>query len=380
MIIVLAILWYGLIPVAGAFISRRFWRAFRRRFDNLCLAPSLDYTAYRHDGGGVYRFIGGVESVTGQTLWIRGAGLTIPVILEGAQIHVLPMPEDTAEFFDPGQEIPQRIRWDQVSALTEGAKVFVGGSLVSLEDRLTFVSTKENPLLVIFYDGPDRSLVTRTIRAGRDKNEYLNPVTPYALTLGAFSQIFIALSFLSRPAFRLTVITAFIAVFTPLFPLIPPGLLLTILYRRLWWRARLFRAYRDLVRLPLRYFHQDEKEGRLPSGEPYGYVRLETLPEEKSIPLLIPGERPRKREGWYVFGVPAGENPSPEGDADGPRGFPGEPRDLFAVYGAVPGNPEVLTRRYALKAHVLEILSWFLLLLGIVLNGFFIGMIIFLLR
>jgi hypothetical protein len=293
--------------------------------------------------------------------------------------------------FDPGEESPERIRWDRISTLTEGARVFVGGLLVSLEDRWTFVSTRENPLLVIFYDCPDHALAVRAIRAGRHRNEYWNPVTPYGFILNTFSQITIAASFLSRQAFRLTVIAAVIALFSPLLPFLPPGVLLTVLYRRLWWRARIFRAYRDLARMPLKYFsppgnpngggktRQEAlppggfKKGALPGGESYGMIRYETLPAGgKGIPPIIPEQRPRKDEGWYVLGAVTGEDP--------PRAFPIRPRDPFAAFGAIPGEPETLAKRYTLSAYILEITGGLLLLIGIALNILFITMIIYLLQ
>jgi hypothetical protein len=313
------------------------------------------------------------------------------------------MPEDseTPWSFDPGKEAPARIHWDRVTALTEGAKVFVGGLLLPRDDRLTFVSRRDSPLLVIFYDGSDRSLTARTIRAGRHGNEYWNILTPYAFILGAFSQIVIALNFLQRPAFRLTVLAALIAVFLPLLSLIPPGFILTVLYRRLWWQARVFRAYRDLVRLPLKYLPPDMKSSRLPDGELYGLRRYETLPpdlekaiENREISLLIPGKAAGKFQGWYVFGaLPEDGEPrlKEPGLVEPGLHEPGlkelglhepglkEPRDPFATYGVVPGNPEKLARSFTVRAYVLEIISWILLLMGLSLNIFFIGMIIFLL-
>jgi hypothetical protein len=400
----------------GAFVSRRSWQVFRRRFDELRLRPFLDYAVYRQNGTGegVYRFIGGVESLTDDhTLWIRDDNLTIPVALAGAQTYMLPMPETgDPEVFDPGEGKPERVRWDRVSTLTEGAKVFVGGSLVFRENRRIFVSTRDAPLLVIFYDGPDRSLTPRTIRAARDRNEYWNTLTPYAFILGIFSQLLIVLSFLSRPWFRQTVIAAFIALFTPLYPVIPPGVLCTVAYRHLWWRARLLRAYRDLVRLPLRYFPPGAETCRLPDGELYGFLRLDTLPPEaleRGIPFLIPREEARKKGDWYIYGA-LGEEPSAGagnsggGPAAGPEpavipsvlpvatplvrpsiklGKDGtllrEPRDVFAPYGAIPGNPKVLARRYNRQAYILEIISLLLLLTGLALNIFFFALIFFLL-
>jgi hypothetical protein len=422
-IIILAVFWYGMVPVAGAFSLRRAWRTFRRFFNELRQKPYLDYAAYCRGEGGVYRFIGGFESVTdGHTLWIRGDELTVPVALNGAQTYVLPMPGssdsaqsggspaeagedagqkatagdrvkktgtgkgDIHESFDPGKETPQKIRWEQVTSLTEGAKVFVGGTLIPQKDRLTFVADRGKPLLVIFYDGPDRSLSTMAIRAGREDNEYWNHITPYAFLLGVFSQIIMVLKYIHRPAFRLTVMTALAALFTPLYTLFPPGCVFTIIYRRLWWQGRVYRAYRDLVSLPLNYTPErrvSDLPVRLPDGELYGGVYYRELPEDihikienGEIPLLIPeiGVKRNKAvqerdsaQDWYIFG--ALENREE-------KGLPAPPRDVLATYGAIPGNPEFLARYFTVKAYVLEIISWVLLLTGIILNTVCIALII----
>jgi hypothetical protein len=332
----------------------------------------------------MYRFIGGFESLTnlaggessqGQTLWIRSDTLTIPISLKGAHTYMLPMPEggETLGPFDPGEELPQRIRLDRISTLTEGAKVFVGGLLVLQDDRWTFVSTRENPLLIIFYDGPDRTLATRAIRAGRHRNEYWNRLTPYGFVLNAFSQLLVAGAFLSRPAFRLTTLAAFVALFAPLLPLLPPGVLLTVLYRRLWWRARIFRAYRDLARQPLKYFPPGKlNSGQLPGGEGYGTVWRAEMGAEQGFPLIIPEQRPRKGEGWYIFGAFPGDAPKDS--------LPAVPRDPFAAFGALPGEPETLAKRYTLSAYILEIVGGLFVLAGIALNLLFIIVIISLLQ
>lgn len=382
MIIGLVLFWYVLVPIVGAFVERHRWRTFRQLFDDLRLKPFLNYAAYRRGEGGIYRFIGGFESVTDQhTLWIRNDELTIPISLAAAHTYVLPMEENDRPSgnFDPGKEAPARINWNRVASLTEGAKVFVGGLLLRRENRLTFVSDRDKPLLVIFYDGPDRSLTARTIQAGRDDNEYWNFITPYAFILGAFSLVIVILNLVQRPAFRLTTIVALVAMFVPLFPLIPPGYALTLLYKRLWWHARVFRAYRDLVRLPLKYLPADTHQARLPDGELYRSEYRENLPaqvrtamENQTIPLIIPEKAAGKNHGWYIFGaIPEPENE----EINGPK----EPRDVFATYGMIPGNPEKLARNFTLRAYILEIIAWLLLLAGIGLNTFFIGLIIFLL-
>jgi len=376
--------WYGLVPMIGALVKRHKWRTFRKRFDELRLSPMLDYSQYSQQGkdAGTFRFVGGFESITdGRTLWIRGEDLTIPVSLQNAETYLLPMQKGDGipEVFDPGDESPEKIRWERVSALTEGARVYVGGLLVCQNGRLNFASTKESPLIVIFYDGPDHTLTTRAIRAGRHRGEYWNTITPYSLVIGALGLILMAVMFLPRPAFRLTVIVSLIALFVPLYPMIPPGLLFTVMYRRLAWRSRILRSYRDLARLPLRYLPSlQSKNCLLPNGELYGYTcsaelppnaREGNLPQGGGIPLLLP-ELTKIKEGelWYIFGA---LRPGEE--------LPVQPKDSFATFGILPGRPETLAKRYKIQAYALEGIAWLIMFAGIGLNIFFLSMILVLL-
>jgi len=379
----MVILWYGLVPMAGALIKRYKWHVFRKHFDELRLSPMLDYNHYADHGGarhtgasdaGAFRFVGGFESVTDeQTLWIRGDDLTVPVSLQNAETYLLPMQKGDGipEIFDPSDESPERIRWERVSALTEGARVFVGGLLVHRDGRWSFASTKEKPLMVIFYDGADHSLTTRAIRAGRHRGEYWNAITPYSLVIGALCQIITAVLFLSRPAFRLTVIVSFIALFVPLYPMIPPGLLFTVMYRRLAWRSRILRAYRDLARLPLRYL-RDGPFGRLPNGERYGFITCAELPpqaQEGTLPQLLPElTKSKADDSWYIFGALR------EGEE-----LPVQPQDSFATFGILPGKPDVIAKRCGIAAYTMEAFAWFILFAGIGLNIFFLRMILVLL-
>ena len=397
-IIMLVIFWYGVIPFAGAIANRYKWHKFRQRFDELRLRPILDYRIYRQleKEEKKFRFIGGFESITDRkTLWIQGENLTIPVSLADAHTYLLPIQKGKSapDIFDPGEEAPERINWSRVTTLTEGARVYVGGALVFRDERWIFVSTKEVPLIVIFFDGPDRSLATRAISAGCHRNEYWNDITPYSLAMGALCQILIALSWLSRPAFRLTVITAIIALFIPLFPMIPPGILFTTIYRRLSWQARKFRAYSALARLPMRYLFPDNDKlsmrsehpagqtkksdtvgwlgSRLPGGEIYGMICCNSdtkTAEEEKVPPLIPELVKPRNKIRYIFGA------LNNGDE-----IPVEPDDPFATYGFLPDKPDLLSKRYTIASYMLDILAWILLLLGIGINIYFVRLILILL-
>ncbi|MCL2127224.1 MAG: hypothetical protein FWH38_03125 [Treponema sp.] len=403
----MAVLWYGLVPMAGAAIMRRKWYKFRKRFLELSMSPFLDYRAYWRknscapdrqtpkgpdEGDSAFRFTGSFESVTdGQTLWVRSEDLTVPVSLEKAETYLLPAQknDEGQGIFDLGGDTPEKIRWGKISALTEGAKVFVGGLLVCRDGRMCFASAKQNPLTVIFYDGPDNTLVSRAVSSCRHRGEYWNAVTPYSLVTGAICQILMALFYLYRPAYRLTVIVSLVALFIPLYPIIPPGLLFTIIYSRIGLRSRVLRACGDLARMPMRYLellkdkHRKNQTRRkeeilpgegypLPGGEMYGFLRYAEYPVqalEENIPLLLPDFAGGKGNGfWHIFGVLCpGEM------------LPLKPQDPFSAYGVLPGRPETLAKRFTAAAYILETLAWIVLLTGIGLNILFLRMILVLL-
>ena len=254
-IILIVVVFYGLVPMAGAIFKRYKWRQFRNRFNKLRLSSLLDYKQYRQlpDGSsgivsGIYRFTGGIESITdGNTLWVKGEDLTMPISLNKTKCFLLPVHE--GETPEPGA--PELIRWNHVSTLTEGAKVFIGGQLMTQDNRLNFCSRKENPLMVIFYNCPDKDFPREIIARARPHGEYWNTITPVSLVAGLLSLVYIAASHLGRPAYHLTVITALIAVFIPILPVIPPGFLLTIFYRRLLLNVRKLKAGFDLAKFDL---------------------------------------------------------------------------------------------------------------------------------
>ena len=359
-------IFYGILPITGAFNSRNRWRKFRKQFEKLRMEPLLNYSRYRQLGGegGVFRFTGEIESITdGYTLWVKGEDLTIPVSLEKTRCFLLPVTEG-----DGAPEAPELIRWNRVSTLTEGARVFIGGQVKTKNNRLSFCSAKDKPLMVLFYNCPDTELTGSIIRAARTRNEYWNSFTPVSLVIGALALVYMAASFLGRPAFRLTVISALVAVFVPALPVVPPGILFTVLYRRMTWQARKLRSYWDLVRLPLHLLPgcPERQSAVLCTGEKYGYVTLDSLQEREEVPWLLPeNQKQGKKSKLYFFGTLADQ-------AGEEYPLPRRSKDPFVSFGILPDNPAHLARRYAIKAYTLEALAWLVLLMGIGVNVVFI--------
>jgi hypothetical protein len=381
-ILVVAAFWYALIPLAGIIIRRHAWRAFRERFVQLSRMPLLDYGMLRQNKDGEYHFIGSFESITeNSTLWIRSDNLTIPVFLKNAQTYMLPLSghkhEDGAKqkmYFDENDldvnmPAPRRFNWNRISSLTAGAKVFIGGALKVINGRQTFASSKGQPLLVIFYECSETLLSAAVVRAGKYSAEYWNTVTPYSLVGGVFSLIGIAQFFYARPIYRATVLSAIVAIFGPLFPLLPPGLIFTLLYRHLWLGACLYRVFRDVALLPLKYTASGDAP-QSKSGAVYECRMLDTLPYDSSIPRLLPADKPEKNESWHMAGF----------FGEGSQGLTETSSNPFIPYGLLPGSPETLSRAYNRKALLLEVSAWLALGAGIALNVFFAELIIYFTR
>ena len=350
------------------------WYKFRKHFNKLRLRPILNYSLFRQitkdnsslpqDKENSFRLFGKFESVTdGKILWIRSEDLTVPVLLKNAETYLLQMQNEKnmKKTFVTDDSVPEKIRWDKVSALIENTKVCVCGDLLYHDGQWAFASTKENPLVIFFYDGHDDDLATYATRVCRSRKEYWNPVTPYSLAIGVLCHFIIIFLFLSRPAFRLTNIVSVVSLFVPLYPILPPGFLLTMAYSRLAWRARKLRSWSDIVKQPLNYMFLNL------DGEKYGSIRKNKLTEqEENIPMILPEiTKTKKDANWHIFGI---LKPGEE--------LPEKPKDPFAVYGILPDSPSLLSRRFLARAYLSEIFAWILLLAGIGLNSFFFFLII----
>ena len=107
--------------------------------------------------------------------------------------------------------------------------------------------------------------------SGRQRNEFMNSVTLPSVAIGALLLVLLAFSLLAVPEFRLIALVALTAGLAPISPFLPPGFPLYFGYRSYWKKARLMRAQRDVIRLPLRYFPPSvdwtsRKKGDSPSG------------------------------------------------------------------------------------------------------------------
>jgi len=374
-ILVTAACFYLLIPGIGAFGVRHRWRRFRRRVIAASLLPPVTYASVRlsteerrtevPDRANA-RFLGTLESIQGEdTAWIRNSEITVAVDMSHSDIYMVSQ-SDT----DQRETPPTRTSWSRIGSLPEGVKVFASGRLDTSGPHPTIRPTAGEPVLVVFYDGAESTLVRHCIWSGRQLNEYWNSVTPGALAGGVFALTVLTYFLLRQPLSVGYARLAIVLAAGPVLPLLPPGIVLFYLYRRVWRRGRILRAHRDVLLVPLRHFDDDEPCTTLPSAELY--CREETAVE--SLEASFAG-------GLTLLEAPADAlklaKPVDRRDDDWSRctvfGHPGagglvRPADSLAEWIAVRGDPETASLLCQRRARRFELLSALILAGGLAVN------------
>jgi hypothetical protein len=397
LIIGIAALFYTAFPAIGAFIARAHWRMFRRTVIAVSRYPSAGPAAIgreRSAAAGTFRFFGTLEAIQGDDrIWITNGRLSVAADLRGVRVYLVPDSEGRPERAPGGRGTEEgelrSVPWSRIFSLPEGTPIFLGGALFAEEGRGVFRGDRQTPLLVVIHDCARESIVTRAIGSGRQRNEYINAFTLPSVAIGALSLLLLGFSLLAgHSEARGIVLLALTVGLAPVSPFLPPGFPLYFAYRSYWKKARLMRAQRDLVRLPLRYFPDDDDSGEraarrdalLPDGEPYLMLRGTTAPDEPDVLLsggmrvrlpadirrvpveLPPRERARARAEpgeAVVFssrGAPAGEVVLKK------------PDDPMAEQVLVPGDPEAISRESERAALRYEIVSGLFITLNVAVN------------
>ena len=231
-----AALFYALIPVIGAFIVRGQWRRFRASIRDATSLPALEDRARSMDLPAMVVARGEIDAMGGDDeLWVAGAGVSFVVDLSDSWVYVLAGRR--------GDDRIERLRWRDLRAIGPGSRAFAAGKAEFREGRIVM----SRGSLVVLHDGDDDSLVRRAVWAGRHDNEYWNPLTQVSLAVGVVAMSAIARLTLPGRIPALVLALTLTAAFSPVLPLLPPGVAGFFLYRRYWRRARYCRARRDVA-------------------------------------------------------------------------------------------------------------------------------------
>jgi hypothetical protein len=366
LILAIAVLFYVGIPGIGAFLARGRWRQFRATLNEVSRYPIFSAHAGWERGGfcGNFRVFGTLEAIQGEDrIWITTGSSSVAVDVRNLDVYLLPGSQADREL--------RAIAWDRIFSIPEGTNILVGGALFNENGRGVFRPRGRLKPLVVIHECPREQIFHRAIFGGRQRNEYWNPFTLPSLITGSFILFLFSYSLFGMQDQRALALIALAASVAPITPFLPPAFPLYFLFRRFWKKARLMRAARDVVRLPLRYFapgssQYPRRAVLLPNLEPYIMLmgterddppRFICMGEEIEIPkeinridLSLPKSSPgfmAKRES-FIFGVYEEE----EG-----RIVLRKPEDPMAELILIPGNPEEIALKCGRTARFYEIAS-----------------------
>ena len=357
LLLLVAFLFYFLIPLGGAFYVRKRWRDFRHN-----LRASLDFPMLKprflpgDRESGLQRFKGRLEAMEGDNIvWVKGPGGSVCVDMRDAVVYNMTDPGSNDQIYDYLYPFPlprislSPMRWNEVFSLTEGTKVYLFGELSVERGRYVLGAARQMPLTAIIYNEDPFTLIPRAVWSGRQSNEYWNTLTPWSLLVGVLLLLISTVwLFQNSVDYRLPFIGLLLALM-PMVLFIPPGFFLFHLYKRFWDKGRKARAERDLMQLPVGL--RESKVSALPA---------ESVKKER----ILYSRRP---EGWMAdvsdkpccYPLPWGLIEMAETELNG---------DCVCY----PADPEKLTRYCRRKALYYEFLSWFMLLCGLMMNYGFI--------
>jgi hypothetical protein len=297
--------------------------------------------------------IGRLESIQGETtLWVRGETSSIAVDMEKSAVYIV-----TQRPQGSPNEPPVRTSWNRIGSLPEGSQVLVSGFLDTSEPHPMIRASGEARVLAVFFDGSVETLTRTCIWSGRQMNEYWNSVTPSSLAAGSLALLVAAYFLLQGTLLRGVAQLSISLAALPVLPLLPPGVVPFYAYRVFWRRARTLRAFRDVLRLPLRFAGNTRPCGELPNGGTYccreiaqdTYARLKNSGHHALEPPLKQAE-----DRFFYFQKSA---------IDGERGV--DP--LVEEYVAV-GDPLTQAFRCHRRARGYEVAAVAVFLLGLLVN------------
>jgi hypothetical protein len=258
--LVIALLFYLLLPALAAFANAASWRGFRRRLEDLAEAPVLGYSeaarlcADPKAATSSYRLFGSVEAMEGSDrLWVRSPSVSAVVDLSRSHLYVLGArgAEAAPDSIERAGSV-ERLVWRRVRSLSEGTRLYIAGRVTAESGHPLFVGAPGEPLIAVCYDHDERGLESALLAGARSRNELWGRQTFVFWTLGlaVASILLVSLGRVETlPTLRfLSVLLAF----SPLVPFLPPGALFFVLGNALWRRCLRYRLERDVrgMRVP----------------------------------------------------------------------------------------------------------------------------------
>jgi hypothetical protein len=244
-----ALVFYAVVPLAGAWRLRRRWVRFRLAATEASRAPEVSFPHLQAEAtSGPLRLTGTLEAFEGTDgLWIGNGQVSASVSLRGCPVYFLDEQSASPGF---GIEPPRKAEAASLGALPEGTQFLVAGDLVKDgHGQVHFASVPGRPLLVLAFEGDPASVLTRAVYSGRPVVDLWNSWTPLSLGVGILLLLALAYVQLQTPGDRVSGLSALALALLPATFFLPPGILFFYGFTQIWAKGRESRAWADLTRL-----------------------------------------------------------------------------------------------------------------------------------
>ncbi|GAB6089619.1 hypothetical protein [Spirochaeta dissipatitropha] len=253
------LLFFIVVPGTGALIVRQRWRTLRALVLESFFYPLISYSDQRPAAGskesmflGSRRMIATVDALEDDSiLWVSNGRFSTAVEMKGQNLVLLSGTQDDllSGNQNDAARSPVMVPWKRMFTINQGTQIYIAGQLCVENQQLRFRGSKNEPLLIILFEGDPRLVLFRTIWNARQRNEYYNQLTPGSMTLGSVALLLLSYLLFATPGGRLWGLGALTFSFSPVLPLLPPSVAGYYIFRRLWRRARVLRSQRDVLKV-----------------------------------------------------------------------------------------------------------------------------------
>jgi hypothetical protein len=238
LVFIIAIVFYGLLPLIGAWRTGRQWERFREAAFRALRAPEADLSLLQSGSTSEFRLTGRLEAFEGRdTLWIGGQHISAAVSLGGTPVYFL------------DEEPPRRVEAAALGALPEGTPFMVSGPLTGKPGQAHFAAAPDGGLLVLAFESDPETAIERAVVSGRPRVGLWNSWTPVVLGIGFTLLLILAYIDLKPAGHRDQGILALSLALLPSTLFLPPGLLGFYGFLRFSAQARSRHAAADASRL-----------------------------------------------------------------------------------------------------------------------------------
>lgn len=249
-VLLTALVFYVLVPLAGSWRLRRLWEKFRAKALDALDAGDIGFSHLQSDSvlpGHPLRLIGRLEAFEGEDrLWIGNDQISAAVSLLGTPVYFL-----DEQFSHDGLTVepPRKAEAASLGALPEGTHFLVAGPVSrDSQGQVQFAAGPDHPLLVLAFEGDPQTVLTRAIYSGRPVVDHWNSWTPVSLAIGILLLLTAAYAGLRAGEDRSVGLVSLSLALLPATFFLPPGILFFYGFTQIWAQGREHRASADLGR------------------------------------------------------------------------------------------------------------------------------------